>query len=345
MKKKITIKLLATELGVSISTVSKSLHNSPEISKETREKVQAFAKHYNYRPNNIALSLKNKKTKTIGVIIPEVVHHFFAMVVRGVEQVAMERGYNVLISLSNESFEKEVINMETFADSLIGGFILSLSKETLKKQDYHHIHQTIEEGMPVVLFDRTVPEISCDKVVVNDEQGAQLATEHLLAQGRKHILLITTEDYIIVGRLRTQGYVKALQKANIPLDNGLIIKTEDTQRSDIILPVLEDELRTTLKAFPHIDAIFAVNEIYAAAAMRVIREYHLIVPDDIALVCFNDGVISKYAVPPLTTVNQHGTQIGIEAANLLIDRLESEELEIEPITKVVACEIVKRHST
>ncbi|MGB0280350.1 MAG: LacI family DNA-binding transcriptional regulator, partial [Flavobacteriaceae bacterium] len=169
MKKKITIKQLAAELGVSVSTVSKSLHDSPEISKETREKVKAFAKLYNYRPNNIALSLKNKKTKTIGVIIPEVVHHFFAMVVKGVEQVAMERGYNVVISLSNESFEKEVINMETFADSLIGGFILSLSKETLQKQDYHHIHQTIEEGMPVVLFDRTVPEINCDKVIVNDE--------------------------------------------------------------------------------------------------------------------------------------------------------------------------------
>ena len=247
--KKITIKQLAAELGVSISTVSKSLHNSPEISQETREKVQAFAKLYNYRPNNIALSLKNKKTKTIGVIIPEVVHHFFAMVVRGVEQVAMERGYNVLISLSNESFEKEVINMETFADSLIGGFILSLSKETLKKQDYHHINQTIEQGMPVVLFDRTVPEINCDKVIVNDEQGAQLATQHLLDQNRKNILLITTEDYISVGRLRTQGYVKALQQAGISLDNGLIIKTEDTQRSDIILPILEDELKDLLYLF------------------------------------------------------------------------------------------------
>ncbi len=343
--KKITIKQLAAELGVSISTVSKSLHNSPEISQETREKVQAFAKLYNYRPNNIALSLKNKKTKTIGVIIPEVVHHFFAMVVRGVEQVAMERGYNVLISLSNESFEKEVINMETFADSLIGGFILSLSKETLKKQDYHHINQTIEQGMPVVLFDRTVPEINCDKVIVNDEQGAQLATQHLLDQNRKNILLITTEDYISVGRLRTQGYVKALQQAGISLDNGLIIKTEDTQRSDIILPILEDELRTTLKAYPQIDAIFAVNEIYAAAAMRVIREFNLSVPDDISLICFTDGVISKYATPPLTTVNQHGTQIGIEAANLLIDRIEGENSEVKPLTKVVACEIVKRHST
>ena len=345
MKKKITLKQLATELGVSVSTVSKSLNNSTEISQETRERIQAFAKFYNYRPNNIALSLKNKKTKTIGVIIPEVVHHFFAMVVRGVEQVAVKRGYNVLISLSNESFEKEVINMETFADSLIGGFIISPSKETLKKQDYHHIHQTMEEGMPVVLFDRTVPEINCDKVIVNDAQVALLATQHLLDKDKKNILLLTTEDYISVGRLRTQGYIKALKLAGIPLDNKLIIKTEDSKRSDIILPALENELKTALKESPEIDAILAVNEIYAAAAMRVIRELELNIPKDIALICFTDGVISKYAKPPLTKVNQHGTQIGIEAANLLIDRLEHENMSETPITKVVACEIVERFST
>jgi LacI family transcriptional regulator len=340
-----TLKQLAKELGVSVSTVSKSLNNSSEISQDTRERVQAYAKLYNYRPNNIALSLKNKKTKTIGVIIPEVVHHFFALVVRGVEQVAVERGYNVLISLSNESYEKEVINMETFADSLIGGFILSLSKETLKKQDYHHIHQTIEQGMPVVLFDRTAPEINCDQVVVNDEQGAMLATQHLLEQRRKNILLVTTEDYIIVGRLRTHGYVKALRNAGIPLDNSLIIKTEDSKRSDIILPALEEELKSALKNKPEIDAIFAVNEIYAAVAMRVIRTLGLHIPNDIAVICFTDGVISKYATPALTTVKQHGTQIGIEAANLLIDRLEIENMEETSITKILPCEIVSRDST
>lgn len=345
MKQKMTLKQLASELGVSVSTVSKSLNNSEEISQETRERVQAFAKFYNYRPNNIALSLKNKKTKTIGVIIPEVVHHFFALVVKGVEQVAAARGYNVLISLSNESFEKEVINMETFADSLIGGFLLSLSKETLKRQDYHHIHQAIEQGLPVVLFDRTAPEINCDQVIVNDEQGAMLATQHLIDSGRKNILLITTEDYISVGRLRTQGYIKALQQAETPLNNDLIIKTEDSNSSDIILPILEDEIRMALTQHPTIDAIFTVNEIYAASVLRVLREFSLRVPDDVAIICFTDGVISKYATPPLSTVSQHGTQIGIEAANLLIDRLEQKEKSEDSITKIVACEIVKREST
>jgi LacI family transcriptional regulator len=199
--------------------------------------------------------------------------------------------------------------------------------------------------MPVVLFDRTVPEINCDKVIVNDAQVALLATQHLLDKDKKNILLLTTEDYISVGRLRTQGYIKALKLAGIPLDNKLIIKTEDSKRSDIILPALENELKTALKESPEIDAILAVNEIYAAAAMRVIRELELNIPKDIALICFTDGVISKYATPPLTTVNQHGTQIGIEAANLLIDRLEHENMSETPITKVVACEIVERFST
>ena len=126
--------------------------------------------------------------------------------------------------------------------------------------------------MQVVLFDRTVPEINCDKVIVNDAQVALLATQHLLDKDKKNILLLTTEDYISVGRLRTQGYIKALKLAGIPLDNKLIIKTEDSKRSDIILPALENELKTALKESPEIDAILSVNEIYAAAAMRVIRE-------------------------------------------------------------------------
>ncbi len=134
MKAKITLKQIARELDVSISTVSKSLKDSTEISEDTRQKVKAFAKLYNYRPNNIALSLKNRKTKTIGVIIPDIVHHFFTKVINGIENVAAKRGYNVLVSLSNESFDKEVLNMETLANGSIDGFILSISKETLVKK-------------------------------------------------------------------------------------------------------------------------------------------------------------------------------------------------------------------
>ncbi len=145
MKTKITLKQIARELDVSISTVSKALKDSVEISEDTREKVKAFAKLYNYRPNNIALSLKNRKTKTIGIIIPDIVHHFFSKVINGIEEIAVKRGYNVIVGLSNESFDKEVLNMEMLANGSIDGFILSISKETLMQQDYHHFKEILKK--------------------------------------------------------------------------------------------------------------------------------------------------------------------------------------------------------
>ena len=192
MKRKVTLKQIARELDVSISTVSKALKNSKEISEDTRQKVQAFAKLYNYRPNNIALSLKNRQTKTIGVIIPEIVHHFFSKVIRGIELVANKRGYNVIVGLSNESFDKEVINMEMLANGSIDGFILSISKETLLQQDYHHFIETINQGMPIVMFDRIVNEVNCDKVIVDDLKGSKKAVNKLISSGCKHIAIITT---------------------------------------------------------------------------------------------------------------------------------------------------------
>src|SRR5690606_9964683 len=216
MKRKVTLKQIARELDVSISTVSKSLRNSPEISEDTRQKVQAFAKLYNYRPNNIALSLKNRRTKTIGIIIPEIVHHFFATVISGIEQVANESGYSVIICLSDESFDKEVINMEMLANGSIDGFIMSLSKETQFKADFHHISEVINQGMPVVMFDRVSNEILCDKVIIDDKQAAYEAVQSLIDKGKKKIALVTTVDYVSVGKLRTDGYTKALLDNDLP---------------------------------------------------------------------------------------------------------------------------------
>ena len=180
LKRKVTLKQIARELDVSISTVSKSLRDSSEISEDTRQKVQAFAKLYNYKPNNIALSLKNRKSKTICIIIPEIIHHFFATVISGVEHVANESGYNVIICLSDESFDKEVINMETLANGSIDGFIISLSKETQQKRDFHHITEVINQGMPVVMFDRVTNAILCDKVIIDDSLAAFHATQFLI---------------------------------------------------------------------------------------------------------------------------------------------------------------------
>jgi LacI family transcriptional regulator len=340
MKRKVTLKQIAKELDVSISTVSKSLRNSLEIGEDTRLKVQAFAKFYNYKPNNIALSLKNRKTKTIGIIIPEIVHYFFSTVINGIEQVANENGYSVIICLSDDSFDKEVLNMEMLANGSIDGFIMSLSKETQFKGDFHHITEVIDQGMPVVMFDRVTNEILCDKVIIDDKLSAYEAVQSLIDKGRKKIALVTTVDYVSVGKLRTDGYIKALLDNNIPFDENLIIKIEDVDTCEIIIgKLLEDKA---------IDAVFAVNELFAVICIKTANKIGLNVPKDLAVIAFTDGIISKYSTPTITTVSQSGIKMGNKAAKMLIDRLESEHEEEEEEnykTEVIETHLIEREST
>lgn len=338
MRRKVTLKQIAKELDVSISTVSKSLRDSPEISEDTRQKVQAFAKLYNYKPNLIALSLKNKKTKTIGIIIPEIVHHFFATVISGIEHVANEHGYNVIVTLSDESFDKEVINMEMLANGTIDGFIMSLSKETQHKKDFHHITEVINQGMPVVMFDRVTNDVLCDKVIIDDNLAAYEAVQSLIDKGFKKIALITTVDYVSVGKLRTDGYIKALKTNDIIVDPNLILKIEDIDICDFQIE--------ELIANNEIDAVFAVNELFAVTAIKATKKIHKRVPEDIAIIGFTDGIISKYSSPSITTVSQNGIKMGGKAAKMLIDRLESEEEEEEHFkTEVIETHLVLREST
>ena len=339
MKRKITLKQIAKELDVSISTVSKSLRNSLEIGEETRLKVQAFAKFYNYKPNNIALSLKNRKTKTIGIIIPEIVHHFFSTVINGIEHVANENGYSVIICLSDDSFDKEVLNMEMLANGSIDGFIMSLSKETQFRGDFHHITEVINQGMPVVMFDRVTNDILCDKVIIDDQSAAYEAVQSLIDKGRKKIALVTTVDYVSVGKLRTDGYIKALLDNDIPFNENLIIKIEDIDTCEITIgKLLEDKA---------IDAVFAVNELFAVTIIKTANKIGLNVPKDLAVIAFTDGIISKYSTPTITTVSQNGIKMGNKAAKMLIERLESAEDEEDENykTDVIETHLIQREST
>ena len=343
MKPKMTLKRIAKELGVSISTVSKALHDNKEISQDNRDKIQAFAKFYNYRPNNIALSLKN--TKTIGLIIPEIVHNFFAKVISGIEHVAKLKGYNVLIAVTNESFDKEVINMELLVHSNIDGFIMSLSKETLLNQDKHHLQETINQGIPIVMFDRVLNDIDCDKVIVDDLKGAKMATQKLIDTGCKKILLLTTEDFINIGKLRTQGYLEVLKENNITPDPDIIYRVSDMGNLERKQEAIEEDINKIFDRVSDIDGIFAVNEIYAITALNVARQRGLRVPEDLSVVSFSDGILSQHSRPSLTTISQHGFKIGEVAASLLIDRLSHEDEEKEYETKIVKTELIERDST
>lgn len=337
MKPKITLKDIARELEVSISTVSKALKNSEEISRDTKDKIQAFAKLYNYKPNNIAVSLKNRRTKNIGVIIPDIVHHFFTTVIRGIEKYANAKGYNVLVCVSNEGYEREVINMELLANGSIDGFIMSLSTETQQKNDYNHIKEVTDQGIPMVMFDRVTDGINCDKVVIDDAQGAFLAVKKFVESGKKKIALITTDDYLSVGKARTQGYKKALSHYNIPLEESLILK----------LPSMEVEASAfdTFFKTQKVDAVLCVNEIFAIHAMRLAHGMNKRIPEDISFIGFTDGLLSKFAMPSLTAIAQHGELMGEEAARMLIEKVETENEEDTFNTTVLEPTLIERAST
>lgn len=338
MKAKATLKQIAKELNVSVSTVSKALNDSPEISEQTKVKIKEYAKLKNYKPNVIGLNLKNRKTKTIGVIIPNILNSFFAKVFSGIEKVADKKGYNVITCISNESLEKEIHTLEMLSNGTIDGFILSVSEEAQKLQDYSHFSAIINDGTPIVMFDRIADEVECDKVVVDDFDSALNSTQHLINLGCKNIALISSVDNLSVGKLRADGYLKALKDNNIPVNEKIILRTDS-----------EDDMKAKIDSlFDHeIDAIFALDENDSVAALRVSLKKGFRVPEDISIIGFADGILaSRRLSPSLTTISQHGIEIGEVAAKQLIKRLEEKEDETSDYeTIVIKTKLKEREST
>ncbi|WP_299123023.1 LacI family DNA-binding transcriptional regulator [uncultured Tenacibaculum sp.] len=336
MKPKITIKIIAKELGVSVSTVSKALRDSYEISKETKDRIKAYADYYNYRPNNLALQLRNQKTKVIGIILPKIVHHFFSTVIKGIEDEANKRGYNIMVCFSNNNEKKEAETIDVLTNGSVDGLLVSIAKETLENNTFSHFERLTENEVPLVLFDRTHASINCDKVIVDDIGAGYKATKYLLDLGCKKIAIITTPEHVTVGLHREQGYEKALKEQGEVIDRDLIIEVDE-----------EKDIYTQIKElFKHeVDAVFAVNEIYAAIAIRIAKEKGLRVPEDISIVGFTDGLISEYSSPSITTVVQHGFTMGKQAAEMLIDRIENGDDKKRFQTKVISSNLKIREST
>lgn len=338
MKQKITLKKIAKEFGVSISTVSKALKDSHEISLEVKERIQAFAKYYHYKPNSLALNLRNQKTKTIGVIIPEIVHHFFTRVITGIEKLANDKGYNVMICLSNESYEKEVLNLDMLANGVVDGIIVSVAKETEEKDDYRHFSELINNGIPLVMFDRVVDKMNCNKVIADDKGGAFLATEQLFKNGCNRIALITTPDYVTVGHERKEGYIKAINDNNMAINENHIIEIDEKLS-------IEEQLLVLFQGDSIPDGIFAVNEIYAATAMKVATNFGYHIPDDIEVIGFTNGLISEFTTPSMTTVAQHGRTMGQKALELLLDEIDSQDAQYQYKTHMIKTDLKIRNST
>lgn len=338
MKAKATLKQIAKELNVSVSTVSKALNDSPEISSSTKIRIKEYAKLKNYKPNVIGLNLKNRKTKTIGVIIPNILNSFFAKVFSGIEKVADEKGYNVIMCISNESLEKETHTLEMLSNGTIYGFIVSVSEEAQKNHEYNHFSSIINDGTPIVMFDRIAAEVYCDKVIVDDYDSALNSTQHLINLGCKNIALLSSIDNLSVGKLRAEGYLKALENNTIPVNSNIILRADS-----------EEDLNSKIEnIFENntIDGVFALDENDSVAALKIGLKKGYKIPEELSIIGFADGILaSRRLSPSLTTVSQHGVDIGEVAAKLLIDRLESKEEHVPYETVVIKTKLKEREST
>ncbi|MVO10781.1 substrate-binding domain-containing protein [Flavobacterium sp. TP390] len=338
MKAKATLKQIAKELGVSVSTVSKALSDSQEISQATKDKIKEFAALKNYKPNLMAKNLKYQKTNTIGVIIPNILNSFFAKVFSGIEEAARKRGYNIVTAISNESLEREKQLMEMLNNGAVDGFILSIAEETQMSKNFQHYNSIIKSGTPIVMFDRITDLVKSDKVIVDDLDSAFDATQHLINIGCKHIALLSTIDNLSVGKLRFEGYKKALELNKMALDMELILIGEEDDAFDL-------KIEKLLKA-KKVDGIFAVDEHSATKAMKLALQKGYQIPKELNVIGFADGAWSRRLTPSLSTVSQHAPEIGEKSANLLIDRLlAKEEEKLEYKTVVIKTELRQRDST
>lgn len=335
--KKLTIKDIAENFGVSISTVSKALNDSHEISEGTKEKINKYAKEHNYKPNFNAINLKNRSTKTIGIIIPNMLNYFFAQVFKGIENIANKKGYKVITCISNESYSKEVEIIEMLSNGSVDGFILSLAKETELQQNFKHIQNTIDDGTPIVMFDRTSDNVQCDKVIADDYNGALSTVDFLAKRGRKNIAFISTISNLHIGKQRFLGYEKGLKNADLKFNPDLVIDIfeKDYKKYEAILtPFFKNN---------KIDSVIALGESLAIAAMKSAIKNNLNIPRDISVIAFSNGILARHSSPKLTTVSQHGEIMGETAAGMLIEKLEKKQEEI--LTKVIKTDLVIRDST
>ena len=310
-----TLKNLAKELKVSISTVSKALRDSPEISTETIEKVKDLAKKYNYRPNKIALSLKSNRTLTIGVIIPDILNRFYSKVLNGIHDSADRYGYDVITINTKESILKEIDSLQILSSGTVDGVIIAMSEETLNKNNYSHLKEFTMKETPIVMFDRVTDKINCDKVIIDDFDAIYNEVKSLKDLGRKKIGFITTINDLNVGKYRANGYRKASFDFFGKFNKNLILRISKNHDTHI-------EIEKFIKKNKP-DALISADIICGVISINIARNLNIDVPKELSVVGFGDKTISEYSTPKLTTIYQHGTDIGKRSVDLLVDRMNS----------------------
>ncbi|MBW3469514.1 LacI family DNA-binding transcriptional regulator [Arthrospiribacter ruber] len=336
-KNQVTITDIAKELNVSPSTVSRALHDSPFISEERKREILDFAKKMNYRPNQLALSLLNKRTKILGVIVPEITSYYFSTAINGIQDKVGDFGYKLMISQSNESFEEEIRLMEAMSLVRVDGFLISPSSNTV---DFDHIKTIKESGFPLIIFDRDCHGLDVDKVVVDDYSGAFDAVNYLVKTGCKRIAHITGSSNLSTTKHRRQGYLDALLENGLNIQDELIIFGEDSTSETGV-----DGMKSLFNLEKLPDAVFCYNDAIAIGAMSVIRERDILIPDQISLVGFDDEPYSTYFKPSLTSVWQPVYDLGVLSAKILLDQLNSDIDQNEYRHEILKPELVIRNSS
>jgi LacI family transcriptional regulator len=329
-----TIHDIARELEISASTVSRALNDNPRISQKTKEKIKAVADRLGYRPNTLASNLRNKKSNTIGIVVPLINRHFFSSVISGAEDVAFKAGYNVVISQSNDLAAKEISIVQSMFANRVDGLIISIAMQT---DTFDHLKLFRKKHIPLVFFDRAVPEIETDKIVVDDFAGGFRVTQHLIDQGYKRIGHLAGPQNLTTYLDRKNGYIDALLKNGIAFDDSLIIV--NTLTSDEGVPAVQQ-----LMSLPNPpDAIFCGNDTTALSVMIYLRDKGIRIPEDVGIVGFSNEPFSKVVSPSISTIAQPGFEMGQKAAELIIRKIENKERTYQTIT--LPTELIIRESS
>ncbi|APG59261.1 LacI family DNA-binding transcriptional regulator [Christiangramia salexigens] len=333
MKSKITLKELAKLLNVSISTVSKALHDSPEISPKTAERVKELANLHNYKPNPVAVNLKKSKTGTIGVVIPNISNSFFAKVLSGMEAEAQEHNLQVITYISNESLDREKQICDLLTSGFVDGILIAVSEETQRKKDYDHLFALVDYDIPVVMYDRINIDLPADKVGVDDEQSFFEAAKYFQVKGLNKIGLATAIHHLGVGQLRIKGYGKALKEPNLPI---MAAATKPTElRKKIKSLITEDK----------IEAIMCTDFESTIMTTRIAYEEKIKIPEDLKVIGYIGKEVSEFLTPSVSYIEQHPNEVGANTVKLLNKRLEGKAVSGEFEEKIISTSLMHLEST
>lgn len=335
----ITLKQIAETLGISITTVSKALKNYPDVSPKTRKAILDLANELGYTPNSFAVNLRTKESRTIGLIIPEVVHHFFSNVINGIIHEAEKNGYLVIILQSNESLEMEKKQVELLINKRVDGIIMSLSNES---NDDAHIKDIIKKEIPFVMFDKISKLIPCSKVIINDQKAAFNAVEHLIKKGCKKIAHIRGPVNPQNAIDRFLGYKKALENNNIPFDPKLVYTCKN-----VTFDEGKEFAEQIANEHPDVDGIFIITDLVAVGVLAHFNEVHIKVPKQVKIIGFSNWFMSQVITPKLSTVDQPSFEMGIESFKLLLEEINTKKQLLPFTPKIIELEteIIEREST